>query len=79
MATSPFVLSLQYMLLYVCIASPSFHITDIPTSHKTASKVKTLFLNKYSHNLVFMYSLVNTVIYAGHIVTIHFCVQVKND
>ena len=82
MATRPLVMSLQCMLLYVCIGSPSFHTTDVPnvsTSHKTASKVKTLFLNKYSHNLMYMCSLVNTVIYADHIVTIHLCVQVKND
>lgn len=77
MATRPFVLSLQHMLLYTCMASPSFCTIDEPTSHKTASK--TTFLYKYSYNLMFMYSLVNTVTYADHIVAIHLCVQVKND
>lgn len=77
MATRPFLLSLQHLLLYTCMASPSFCIIDEPTSHKMASK--PTFLNKYSYNLMFMYSLVNTVSYADHIVAIHLCVQVKND
>lgn len=77
MATRPFILALQHMLLYTFMASPSFCTTDEPTSQKTASK--TTFLNKYSHNLMFMYSLVNAVSYADHIVAIRLCVQVKND
>lgn len=43
MATSPFVLSLQRLLLYIYIASPSFHTTDVPTPHKTASELKAFF------------------------------------